>query len=968
MRNGLRAEQHGYALLIMMILLAMGSMYAIVSRLDAVQTRSRQAQTTGAALMQAKEALIGYAATYRDNHDGAVFGYLPCPDTQGNGIEQPPCGSAGQAAIGLLPSRTLGLPDLRDADGNCLWYAVAGTFKSSPKSADSPMNWDNQGQFTVTAANATPTAPNDANGGAAAIVFAPGAALPGQSRSATNQPCGTDPANVGAYLESAGYSFTQGIVRDAQGMVTHNDQLVWITPRDIFTRIVARADFMNPIGSFPEGQLAKLIAASRQVLDARIWSDIAALTPASTGRPAASAPHAGYDSDYAQFAGKLIGDLPDLKPLAYSGVSYDADFDNWQDQFRLAICDDLKPASGCLGFGAQTCRGALLFGGQAGADAFPFAGPRPTSQKPQTPPPSRSAYLSNYFESGSGLDLLASPTLAIVGASSYADTARHADVIACLSPGAYATFAKDSAALTRVATSAARPEASINAATARLVLGNTAATAAGHGCAWFPIQLPFNSSLRAYFKMRIADLGEGLVFAIADGPANQTAITQGSLCGSDNALLGYAGGSIVPPKFGLEIDTRAQTSGNCNGNNRSDPSANHMAFVYWGSSATAADDNCHSAGTLGSSSQPLNPRTLATAVAAIRTASWATNVATVTTTTAHGLADRQPVTITDVVPAGYNGTYPIALIDATRFAYTAGTDPGPFVSGGSVSPPAGIKNVQSSDPHLPYAGTLPLNTDIHVRLDVGKSFDAILVQSGVWTAATGSVTVTTFSPHGLRSNQRVTISGIIPAAYNGSHRITVVDTRRFSYVLGAAPGNYVSGGRITAPLNVALQSASWAGNAATIITATAHGFVTGQPVSVAGIVPSAYNGTFPVVVVDPTRFSYALGSDPGGYLSGGTLTPAVALELRAYVASALDVFSASYLSTCALSDIQNLSSDLETLCTQKASIEQRNIYMDVDATSGQALATIYAGFTNAQSSGAAGRQNVTISNFAIKTQ
>ena len=988
-------RQRGYALLIMVVILVMGSLYTIVSQLDAVQMKFKQVRITDESLKLAREALIKYAATYGDDpqHSTPLFGYLPCPDTAeksglfqpGDGTASASCGNADQVAIGLLPYRTLGLPDLRDADGNCLWYAVSGTFKNAPPPT-TPLNWDTEGQLSVLGASgATLSAPDNpsasppyanADGGVAAIVFAPGLAIntsQAQGRSGSNQPCNANPANIAAYLESSANSFVTGIAKDGSGAITNNDRVAWITPRDIFSRILARPDFRNPLGSYPEGQINRLIDASRRAVESRLWTNMAALTAASSGTPGIAAAPANQ-ANYTQFPGKLIGDLPNLKPLSYTGASYDNVFDNWQDQFRYVVCDDLKPGSGCLTLGAQPCRGVLLLGGQSRTDAPPFGGPRPSWQKT----PRSSAVLANYFESGGGLDLLNSAATTFGGASWYADTMRSADVGVCLSPGAYSTFAKDIAAYSAVATSALTPQVAIDTAAAIITLGNQAATAAGSGCAWFPTQLPFNSSLRVYFKLNIVEIGEGFVFAVADGPKNLAAMNNGTMCGSTtSSLLGYSSANLSPPKFGLEIDTRVQGTANCTGSNRNDPGANHMAFVYWGTAASASDDNCHNAGTLGSGSAPLNPRTLTTSsitpainVATVTAVSWAGNVATVTTAAAHGLAANQQVTVSGIAPAAYNGTYAGTVIDATHFAYSLANNPGAYVSGGTVTKMAGIKNVQASDPHLPYAGTLPLHTDIHVRLDVNKAFDAALVRSASWSSPANAASIATAAAHGLLTNQRVTISGVNPPAYNGTYTIAVADTTHFTFGLGADPGNYVSGGRITPPLGVAIAAASWSApdHAATIATASAHGFASGQPVSISGVTPAAYNGTYQIAVVDPTHFTYALGTNPGAYSTGGILAPAVALSLKAYVASNLEVVSGSYISTCDSSDIRNLAADLSDLCTQNPAIEQDNVYMDSDAVTGQALAAVYSGFTNAQGTGAASKQTVTISNFAIKTQ
>ncbi len=55
-----------------------------------------------------------------------------------------------------------------------------------------------------------------------------------------------------------------------------------------------------------------------------------------------------------------------------------------------------------------------------------------------------------------------------------------------------------------------------------------------------------------------------------------------------------------------------------------------------------------------------------------------------------------------------------------------------------------------------------------------------------------------------------------------------------------------------------------------VVTIGAHTYETGSTIVVAGITPSGYNGTFVLTDVDPDRIRYAVGADPGAYVSGGT--------------------------------------------------------------------------------------------------
>lgn len=893
------ARHRGHALLIMLAILVMGSVVSLVGQLDGVYAREQQLQRTDAALALAKEALLAYALTYRDDdeHADEMFGYLPCPDTSGKGGVFTPgdgtatgsCGSAGATVVGLLPYVTLRLPDLRDASGNCLWYAVSGSFKNSPKAA-TPMNWDAQAQLSVHAADGTVlVTPDDAQGGAAAVIFAPGLALGTQTRGVIDQRCRADPAEAAAYLESAAPDFVRGDRQDAVGNATNNDRLTWLTPRDIFSRLVARADFRNRLAGIPPGQLNRLIDAQRKALDGRLWAALATFTAATAGTPATNAQPKNA-ADYEQFAGKRVGDLPDLTPLRYAGKVFDNDHANWQDQFSYVVCDDIKPITGCLTLGAQSCRGALFFAGQSIS-----GGPRPSNQKPTAPPPSRSTWLANYFEAGAALDLLRGPATSFAGPGEYADAIRSADVGVCLSPGAYVTSAQHLAATVPIVSSPAEPAAAIDLAAAALLLGNPAATQAGSGCLWFPLAVPFTSSLRAYFKMRIADLGEGYVFALVDGANNATALHNGTLCGgSTGAHLGYASAAIARPKFGLEFDTRAQQTNTCSGGNRNDPRPDHMAFVYWGEADVATDDNCHGAGTPGSGAQPLNPRTLGTGAA--------------------------------------------------------------------------IKTVQASDPRLPGDGTFPLDTDIHVRLEVDKRFDDRLVRAAKWVPASATVSIATLTAHGFIDGQRVTLGGINPPAYDGTVSIAVDDATHFSYALAADPGSYVAGGHISAPTDGIVSTMVWGAGRVTVTTVAAHGLVNGQPVSLAGATPVGYNGTYPVSIDNATAFSFALATDPGVHVAGGSLTPAIMLGLRAYVASQLPPVGGSYTEPCSAAQLRDLAVNLSDLCTQTPTLSHNDVAIDVDAISGQALDHVYAGFTGAQSSGAAGVQSVAIYNFLLKSQ
>src|SRR3954468_21091535 len=128
-------------------------------------------------LAAAKEALIAYAVA------SGTPGRLPCPDTDNDGVENAPCGSLGTNQLGRLPWKTLGIPDLRDGAGECLWYAVSGDFKISPLA--SPVNSDTTGGFAIKDDQGNYLAGSSAKTRAIAVVLAPNSALPGNDRAST---------------------------------------------------------------------------------------------------------------------------------------------------------------------------------------------------------------------------------------------------------------------------------------------------------------------------------------------------------------------------------------------------------------------------------------------------------------------------------------------------------------------------------------------------------------------------------------------------------------------------------------------------------------------------------------------------------------------------------------------------------------------------------------------------------------
>lgn len=196
-----KQTEKGFVLIALIALLAMGGLYFFVSNLTPETIEARRQAKTEAALMQAREALIGYALKYRDEEAGQgrpdrMYGYLLLPDlgsarNNNAGCTEEGCDAANFAgnapnitAIGRFPWRTLGTGPLRDGHGECLWYAVSGSHQRVQQV--SPMNWDTLSQLDVVVANGTAamvSAVASAHDRPIAVIFSPGPWLAGQDRS-----------------------------------------------------------------------------------------------------------------------------------------------------------------------------------------------------------------------------------------------------------------------------------------------------------------------------------------------------------------------------------------------------------------------------------------------------------------------------------------------------------------------------------------------------------------------------------------------------------------------------------------------------------------------------------------------------------------------------------------------------------------------------------------------------------------
>lgn len=231
-----KTKQHGAALMVMLVILIVGGAAFLVSSLSSSGLQMARDRTTADALAKAKEALIGYAVS-----DPNRPGELPCPDFNNDGvvdITNDYSGSNCKNLVGWLPWKTLGLPELRDANGDHLWYAVANPFHAN---SSATLNSDTQTMYPtqmLTVIDGVTGATLES--GVIAIVFSPGSVLSSEARSPNDNNATNAVQN---YLEGKNAALNTVVFQTANDKLPNpivNDRLLTINYNALFPAVEMR--------------------------------------------------------------------------------------------------------------------------------------------------------------------------------------------------------------------------------------------------------------------------------------------------------------------------------------------------------------------------------------------------------------------------------------------------------------------------------------------------------------------------------------------------------------------------------------------------------------------------------------------------------------------------------------------------------------------------------------------------------
>jgi type II secretory pathway pseudopilin PulG len=224
-------KQSGAVLILLMVGLVLFVATVFLTGVDKTSQTLKKESKTQHALASAKELLINYALLSDQQVVAPAIGkgYLPCPDTSGDGVSNS-CGDGGGDSQGWLPWKTLGNKVLIDGDRACLRYAVSSNYKATTTAV---LTLGDPGSFRVRDQSGTTLINN-----AIAVVFSPGHQINNgsisQNRGALGVWCNS--SNIPTqYLETfplvgGDNNATLPNFVQAEKQDDFNDTLIWISP------------------------------------------------------------------------------------------------------------------------------------------------------------------------------------------------------------------------------------------------------------------------------------------------------------------------------------------------------------------------------------------------------------------------------------------------------------------------------------------------------------------------------------------------------------------------------------------------------------------------------------------------------------------------------------------------------------------------------------------------------------------
>jgi len=234
-----RNKQRGAAMIIMMLIVMLGLIALFTYRMDRKGPELDADRKTALALAQAKEALLGRAASNSD------AGSLPCANTDNTGVANTiPIGGGKVTCVtrfGWFPWKTIGIGNIVDGSASYLWYMLASGYID--KGTYSPPPYATPLTVTVITVTVDPVSLSEAVVNTAtltniaAVIIAPGVPLSGQDRSGM---AANNYLYSSAYFEGSATPATDAITlkveQNNHPPLKYNDRYLLVTNLEILDR------------------------------------------------------------------------------------------------------------------------------------------------------------------------------------------------------------------------------------------------------------------------------------------------------------------------------------------------------------------------------------------------------------------------------------------------------------------------------------------------------------------------------------------------------------------------------------------------------------------------------------------------------------------------------------------------------------------------------------------------------------
>ena len=247
-------------------------------------------------------------------------------------------------------------------------------------------------------------------------------------------------------------------------------------------------------------------------------------------------------------------------------------------------------------------------------------------------------------------------------------------------------------------------------------------------------------------------------------------------------------------------------------------------------------------------------------------ASGTGTTATITTTSTHNLTVGDIVTVAGVTPTGYNGRYVVTAVTTNTFSYANATTGSQTVAGTvTIDAQASITARSTATPALVVKSASYIQ-DVQRWLNVSGGTVASINPYGTFVSYASANAFYSDNPSNWVLRIRGAGSQLLPllkldnsssvsiGGFNGNAQI---------YSGTAEPITNATGGATTA--------ASGTGTTATITTTSTHNIAVGDRITVAGVTPTGYNGTYIASAVTSNTVSYA-NTTTGSQTVAGTVS------------------------------------------------------------------------------------------------